>query len=78
MQSVNGEEYKWAWKNVIWKMIQRQESARICGDEKKNPIDLSIRSWLGSTQVGRSLDVKLLLFLNRLEFGLINMISGGI
>ena len=36
MQSVNGEELKWARKNAIGKMIERQERARICDDEKRD------------------------------------------
>ena len=36
MQSVNGEEQKWARKNAIRKMIERQESERICDDEKRD------------------------------------------
>ena len=41
---------------------------------RKETVDLSIRSWLCSTQVGSSFDVNLRLVVNRLEIGLINLI----
>ena len=45
---------------------------------RKETVDLSIRSWLCSTQVGSSSAVNLQLAVNRLEIGLINLILGGI
>ena len=45
---------------------------------RKETVDLSIRSWLCSTQVGSSSAVNLQLDVNRLEIGLINLILGGI
>ena len=45
---------------------------------RKETVDLSIRSWLCSSQVGSSLDVNLRLCVNRLEIGLINLILGSI
>ena len=41
---------------------------------RKETVDLSIRSWLCSTQVGSSLDVNLGLVVNCLEMRLINLI----
>ena len=45
---------------------------------RKETVDLSIRSWLCSTQVGSSSAVNLQLDVNRLEIVLINLILGGI
>ena len=45
---------------------------------RKETVDLSIRSWLCSTQVGSSSAVNLRLGVNRLEIGLINLILGGV
>ena len=44
---------------------------------RKETIDLSIRSWICSTEVGSLLDVNLRLIVNRLEIELINRILGG-
>ena len=41
---------------------------------RKEIVDLSIRSWLYSTQIGSSSDVTLRLVVNRLEIGLDNLI----
>ena len=36
MQRVNGKALKWAKKNAMGKMIERQESVRKCEDEKRD------------------------------------------
>ena len=43
---------------------------------RKETVDLSIRSWLCSTQVGSSSAVNFRLGVNCLEIGLINLILG--
>ena len=62
-------------KMQLEKMTERQERARICDDEA---VDLSIRSWLCSTQVGSSSAVNLRFVCERFRDRVINLILGGI
>ena len=47
-------------------------------ERQVGPEHVTIRSWLCSTQVDNSLVGNLWLIVNRLEFGLINLILGSI
>ena len=58
-------------------MIERQESARICDDEKRDSLSKHYVLAL-LYQVDSLTDVNLRLFVNRLEINLINLILDGI
>ena len=77
MESLNGEEQKWARKNAIWKMIEGQKSAWIYDNEKRD-------SWSWHENLALLYPVMQLIGcessigLNRLEIRLINLMLGSI